>query len=346
MNRRLRRSFLVTLAVTALPLGAGAQALFRSEAPLELTLTTNLKEIVRERDSTELHWFGAELSYTDDKGVVRKLPTELKARGHFRRQARNCGFPPLFIRASKAARDSSILQGNPLLKIVTPCRPNQADYQQYILLEYMMYRTYEVILDVHHRTRLANITYKDSTDKVKPIVVTAFLLEIGEEVADQHKLKFSETAGALFDDVEPTTLNRLSIFEYWVGNTDWSLSALHNIEMLRDSLGTYTPVAYDFDWSGAVNARYSFPNPTLGIRTVRERLHRGPCRTAEEWAPTLAHYRAKRAAIDSVWAMPIAGLDPKSRADTKAYLDQLWPILDNPRLFSRAVVDVCQQQGN
>jgi hypothetical protein len=141
-------------------------------------------------------------------------------------------------------------------------------------------------------------------------------------------------------------LDRISIFEYWIGNTDWSLAALHNIEMMRKPDGDYIPVAYDFDWSGAVNARYAFPNPTLGIRTVRERLHRGPCKTAAQWAPTIAHYKSRRAAIDSVWAAPIAGLDPKRRADTKTYLDQLWPLLDNPRAFGRAVVDVCQRQGN
>ena len=346
MTRTLLRSFLVALLVGALPSGAGAQSIFRDATPLELTLTTNLRDLVRERDSTELRWFGAEMSYTDEKGVARRVPTELRARGHFRRQARNCAFPPIFIRASKTARDSSILQGNPRLKIVTPCRPTAEDYQQYILLEYLMYRTYSVLQEVHHRTRLANITYKDSTDRVKPIVVTAFFLEIEEEVADEHKLKFSETMGALFADVDSTALDRISIFQYWIGNTDWSLAGLHNIELFRKPDGDYIPVAYDFDWSGAVNARYSFPNPTLGIRTVRERLHRGPCRTAEQWAPTIAYYKSKRTAIDSVWALPMTALDPKRRADTKAFLDQLWPILDNPRQFGRAVVDICQRQGN
>lgn len=346
MTRMFLRLLLVAVALAPLARDASAQAIFRDEAPLELTLTTNLRDLLRERDSTELRWFGAEMSYTDANGTARRVPTELRARGHFRRQARNCAFPPLFIRAGRAARDSSILQGNPRLKIVTPCRPTADDYQQYILLEYLMYRTYSVINPVHHRTRLANITYKDSTDRVKPIVVTAFFLEIEQEVADEHKLEFSETTGALFADVDSSTLDRLSLFEYWIGNTDWSLAALHNIELFRKPDGDYVPVAYDFDWSGAVNARYSFPNPTLGIRTVRERLHRGPCRTAEQWAPTLAHYREKRAAIDSVWTMPVSGLDPKRRADTKAFLDQLWPILDNPRQFTRTVVEICQKQGN
>lgn len=340
------RSLALGLALAMCAPAADAQALFRDEKPLTIALTTNLRDLMRERDSTELRWFPTEMSYTDDKGVERKVAVELRARGHFRRQARNCGFPPLYIRASRSARDGTILQGNPRLKIVTPCRPGVADYQQYIYLEYLMYRTYSVLAEPHHRTRLVNITYKDSTDRVKPIPVTAFFLEIEEEVADEAKLEATETTGAVFADLVAEPLDRIGMWEFYIGNTDWSVSALHNIELFRNPVGDYIPVAYDFDWSGAVNARYSFPNPTLGIRTVRDRLYRGPCRTAAEWAPTIAHYQSKRAAIDSIWALPIEGLDVKKRDDSKAFLDSFWPILTDQRKFQRMIIETCQRIGN
>lgn len=339
------RRLVLLLGLSLLPTGAGAQALFRNSEPLTLTLTTNLRDLLRERDSTELRWFGAEMGYADSAGNAALVPVELRARGHFRRQARNCTFPPLFLRAGRAARDSSILRGNPRLKVVTPCRPAVAEYQQYIMLEYLLYRTYALVNEVHHRTRLINVTYRDSTDRVRPITVTAFLLEIEEEVADEHGVELVEMTGAVFDDVKPAVLDRLSLFEYWIGNTDWSLGALHNITLFRGADG-HVPVAYDFDWSGAVNARYSFPQSTLGIRTVRERLHRGPCRTADQWAPTLAHFQSIKGAVDSVWATPIAGLDDKKRADTKGYLDQVWPILADTRRFKREVIDACLRVGN
>lgn len=334
----------VASAATASP--ASAQAMFRDDAPLTLTLTTNLRDLLRERDSTSLRWFGAELAYDDSTGTMRRLPVELRARGHFRRQARNCAFPPLFLRSDRAARDGTILQGNPRLKLVTPCRPAADDYQQYIFVEYLTYRTYAIMNPVHHRTRLARITYRDSTERVKPITVTAFFLEIEEEVADEAQLTFTEQTGAVFGDVEPEALNRLSLFEYWVGNTDWSLGALHNISLFQTAQGGYVPVAYDFDWSGVVNARYSFPSEKLGIRTVRERLHRGPCRTLAEWAPVIAHFQSKRAAVDSLWATPLAGLEPKRQADGKSFLDQLWPILADPKRVERDLVKTCQKIGN
>ena len=342
----MMRSILIGFGLLLVVPDLGAQALFKEDAPLVMTLTTNLRDMLRERDSTELKWFGAEMQYKDEAGADVTIPVELRARGHFRRQARNCSFPPLFIRAPREVRDSSILQGNPRLKITTPCRPERADHQEYIYPEYLTYRTYAAIDSVNHRTRLAHITYRDSTDRVKPITVTAFFLEIEDEVADEHALKLVDTKGALFADVVQPVLDKLSIFEYWIGNTDWSLSALHNITLFQNEQMELVPVAYDFDWSGAVNARYSFPQANLGIRTVRQRLHRGPCRTAAEWAPTVAHYKAKRPVLDSIWTTPLEGLDPKPQADTKKWLDELWPILDDARQFKREVIDKCQPKGN
>lgn len=329
----------------AAPAAIDGQPLFRETSPLELTLTTNLRDLLRERDSTELRWFGAEMAYRDEAGV-RRVPTDLRARGHFRRQARNCAFPPIALRAGREARDGTVLQGNPRLKIVTPCRPGTADYQQYILVEYLVYRMYEALMPVHHRTRLARITYADSTGRVQPITATAFFLEVEEEVADEHALVLTEQTGALWNDVDPVSLDRLSLFEYWVGNTDWSLAALHNISLFRMKDGSHIPVAYDFDWSGAVNARYAFPNPKLGIRGVRDRLHRGPCRTAAQWAPTVAHFKSRRATIDSVWAAGVPGLDAKRQANVKEWLDTFWDVLDDERRFKREILDQCQPHGN
>ncbi|MDH5235891.1 MAG: hypothetical protein OEW77_13135, partial [Gemmatimonadota bacterium] len=264
----------------------------------------------------------------------------------FRRQARNCSFPPLYIRAAKEVREGTLLQGNPRLKITTPCRPDRDEYQQWILLEYLTYRTYAAIDSVNHRTRLAHITYQDSTGREKPVAVTAFFLEIEEEVADEHDLKLVETKGALFADVVTPILDKLSLFEYWIGNTDWSLSQLHNITLFQNAALQYVPVAYDFDWSGTVNARYAFPQANLGIRSVRQRLHRGPCRTAAEWAPTITHYLARKPVLDSIWATPLEGLDPKRQAETKKWLDELWPLLGDAGRFKRAVIDICQPKGN
>ncbi len=324
----------------------GAQELFKSREPLQVVLTTNLRDLLRERDSTALRWFGAEMKYRDASGAERVIPVELRARGHFRRQAGNCAFPPLFLRAERAVRDSSILRGNPRLKLVTPCRPGSSDYQQYIFTEYQVYQTYALLDPVHHRTRLIQVTYVDSTERVKPIAVTAFFLEVADEVADEHRLEHVETTGVTWEYIVPEPMNVISLFQYWVGNTDWSVAGLHNIAMFRNPAREFRPVAYDFDWTGVVNARYAFPNRALGLSSVRERRHRGPCRTAEQWAPTVALFQNQRAAIDSIWSTPLPGQDARPLANAKRYLDQFWPVLEDARQFRRQIIDECQPVGN
>lgn len=340
-------ALLAALLCCLVPERAEAQVLFRDEAPIAVSITTNLRDLTRERDSTRLRWFGAELKWTDSAGSERSMPVEVRARGHFRRQSSNCTFPPLFIRAGREARDGSLLQGNPRLKIVTPCRPASADYQQYIFTEYQAYKSYAVLDSIHHRVRLATITYADSANRMRPITVTAFFMEVDEEVADEHKMEVFEQQGALWDVFDGPYIDRISLWEYAIGNTDWSVSALHNIVMFRSAeTAAYRPVAYDFDWTGLVNPRYAFPNPSLGIRTVRQRVHRGPCRTAEQWAPTVAYFKERRAAIDAVWSAALPGQDPRRLAEAKAYLEEFWAVLDDPRRFKREVIDTCQPLGN
>ena len=165
-------------------------------------------------------------------------------------------------------------------------------------------------------------------------------------MADENSLEFVETTGVTWDFLVPDVIERISIFEYWVANTDWSVAGLHNISMLRTPDAVFRPVAYDFDWSGAVNATYARPNTFLGMTSTRQRRHRGPCRSAAQWAPTIAHFMSKRAAIDSVLTMPAPGQDPKKLEETKRYLDELWPILEDPRRFKREFIDECQPEGN
>lgn len=339
---------ILTLLASVLLLGtlAEAQPLFRETEPLKITLSTNLRDLTRQRDSTQLEWYGAEFRWQDTDGSEKVIPVELRARGHFRRQSTNCSFPPIYLRAEREVRDGSILQGNPRVKLVTPCRPGSGDYQQYILAEYQIYKSYEVIDSVHHRTRLAEITYVDSAGRMRPITVTAFFLETADEVADEYGLPLFESPGTTWHFIRNEVIDRLSLFQYMIGNTDWSVSGLHNIIILRDSSAQYRPVAYDFDFTGLVNARYATPPPQLGIRTVRQRLHRGPCRTAEQWAPTIAYFQERRAQLDSIWSTPLAGQDPRRIRDAQRYLAEFWEVLEDPRRFKREIIDVCRPDGN
>ncbi|MCC7054392.1 MAG: hypothetical protein IT355_14080 [Gemmatimonadaceae bacterium] len=331
----------VVLAATA-----QAQGLFRDTKPLLVTITTDLRAVVRDRDSTKFAPHPATLTYrTDSTSPPRSFPVTLRARGHFRRQARNCGFPPLKLEFARADARTTLFQGNDELKIATTCRPGSADYEQYVLAEYALYRHYQAVSPRHFRTRLARITYHDSTRASDDVVSWAFFVEEDREVAKRFASVVDTSRGALFRDLEPRQLAITSLFQYLVANTDWSISALHNVSLLRDSTGQVHPVAFDFDWSGAVNARYARPDARLEIQSTTVRLYRGPCLDAAAWRPTLARFLAARPAIEAVYDS-LPGLDPQRARTMRAYLGEFYRTISDPKLAQRALGSTCLPEGN
>ena len=331
------------LATTATP--TFAQRLFRTTTPVEITITTNLKALLKDRDSTKFQPHEAAFTYKDDNGQTVTIPVTLRTRGHFRRQARNCDFPPILVEFKKNAANKTLLQGNTRLKLTTNCKPKNNDYEQYVLAEYAVYRVYERLSPLHFRTRLARVVYNDSAAAMPSVTSWAFLTEDEKEVAKQVSLLPEKTKGAYFDDLETTQLATTALFEYMVGNTDWSIAGLHNIALLRDSTGNINPVAYDFDWTGVVNPRYAFPDARLGIKTVTERLYRGPCLTPAQWQPTFNRFLSARSAIDSIYKS-IPSLDAKLVKTAIEYYDEFFKTISEPRAAKHAVVDVCLPKGN
>ena len=108
----------------------------------------------------------------------------------------------------------------------------------------------------------------------------------------------------MFKDLDDQTLTRMMLFEYMIGNTDMSIWALHNVRLVQKPNRTLLAVPYDFDLSGFVHAPYAMPDRRLGLRSVVDRMYRGPCRTTDEFEAAAAPFRAKQtemlALIDSM----------------------------------------------
>src|SRR5213079_225449 len=79
------------------------------------------------------------------------------------------------------------------------------------------------------RARLAKITYVDSaTDKTIGTRYGIFL-EDDSDVARRMEGRTVQLPRVLFKDVDADTLETMMVFEYMIGNTDFSLYALHNV---------------------------------------------------------------------------------------------------------------------
>ena len=77
---------------------------------------------------------------------------------------------------------------------------------------------------------------------------------------------------------DPMSSARNAMFQYMIGNTDYSITYQHNEKLfyIDDKI---VPIPYDFDMSGMVNASYAvvsaINNKPLPITKVTDRLYRG-----------------------------------------------------------------------
>jgi hypothetical protein len=127
-----------------------------------------------------------------------------------------------------------------------------------------------------------------------------------------------------------------------IANHDWSIYALHNIRLVQVPNYVFMyPVAYDFDFAGLVNAPYAGPPPQLPIKSLRERLYRGPCRKIEELIPTLERFNQAR---DSLYAV-IQGqpeIEEGRVKDALRFLDGFFDRIKNPRDFNNVMGYACR----
>ncbi|HEX6944343.1 MAG TPA: hypothetical protein VF128_15550 [Gemmatimonadaceae bacterium] len=308
---------------------AEARALFAAETPVEIKLVGNFKVISKDRDTLSTKEYWGEVQMADANGGELKIPVQLRTRGHYRLANKNCQMVPLRLDFKKGEVKGTVFDGQDKLKLVTHCNSNPL-YEEYMIREYLAYKVHNLITPRSYRARMAKVTYVDSATGTPIETRNGIFMEHEDDVARRMEGEIFEVRGALFDDVDQAQILEVAIFEAFVGNTDWSLAALHNIRLVRQPNMNVLPVAYDLDFSGLVGTRYSTPDPRLGIRNVKERLYRGPCKEPEELVQFFSVYRDKKDAILKLYD-DTPGLDARYRGDAKAFLTQWFKMIDNPR---------------
>lgn len=321
---------------------APLKRLFTSAQPLEMTIETDLKAFTRTRERGAATRPGT-LTYADSAGQTVTLPIQMGTRGNFRLMARNCSFPPTRLVFDSTAR-KTLFAGQKRLKLVTRCQKNE-EYDQYILQEYNLYRVYNTLTPFSFHARLARVTFNDQQKKEDPITMWAFMIEDDGDMAKRNASAILDQKGALWDDLRGEELRTMSMFEYFIGNTDWSVGGLHNVKLIRDGNLDIRTVAYDLDWSGVISARYARPDPRLPIRQVRERLFRGPCMTEQQLATVAALFMEKKNAIYALYA-DLPALKPDVVKRTLEYYDDFYRTLADRRRSKREILETCQPHGN
>ncbi|MEP6618330.1 MAG: hypothetical protein ABJE47_03405 [bacterium] len=341
LQMSVRSAVLAGCALTAMAQASGAQAtadakkdtagtpkIFTSEALLPITLSTNIKQLRGDKSDTS-PYRAATIIYAGADGKPVSIPLRVKTHGIWR--LKHCDFPPLRLNFSNKTTKKTVFHDLEKPKFVNVCH-NTDSYEQYVLQEFQLYRIYQVLTPASHRARLLRVTYADSASGKEDATRYAFLFEDPDQLALRLGGKMIKTKGAIPDDIDPAQGAIAYLFEFLIGNTDFSFNGLHNGELVLKADGSnLVPVAYDFDFSGAVNAPYATVDPKLPIRRVRQRLFRGYCAFKADYPAAIALFQQRKDAIYALYHDELGKLiDPKVVRETLEYFDDFYKEIKTP----------------
>ncbi|MEO7369059.1 MAG: hypothetical protein ABIZ36_13970 [Gemmatimonadaceae bacterium] len=317
---------------------AESAAFYAAAQPLEMRLTTNLRRI-RGDKSENSPWRSATVTYSDASGIPVSIPTQIKTRGIWR--LKNCEFPPVRLNFKAESTKGTLLKGIDKPKLVSYCRNND-DYERYITQEMQLYRIFVLLTPASHRARLLRMSYADSATGKVQATRMAILLEEPELVAARLRGSLVNIKGAVPSDLVTYQDALTAVFQYLIGNTDWSTYALHNMELVQMEDGDHVPIPYDFDFSGAIDASYATVDPSLSVQRVRERLFRGYCHKPEDFAKVFSLFNEKKSAIYALYSDSIGSMLPKKTVDaTLKYFDEFYETINNPKRARYDIFDAC-----
>jgi hypothetical protein len=174
-----------------------------------------------------------------------------------------------------------------------------------------------------------------------------FVIEDEDDIGERLGLTGSKLNGIKVQQLDARQANLVAVYEYLIGNTDFSLilgpagsSCCHNAVLFSNGGAPFTPIPYDFDFSGLVDAPYAEPNPRFKLRSVKSRLYRGRCINNELLDGTFADFLAKEAEIRGL-VTDLEALDDKNRKEVTKFLDAFFEDISNPKLKERKFIKKC-----
>jgi hypothetical protein len=312
--------------------------LFDNNELLKVSLRFDITQFKKKRSDKD--YLDAILTYyTSEKDSVNKV-IKVRSRGEFRRSY--CEFPPLMLNFK--TKDTTIGEFSRInkLKMVTQCI---AGNEESLLREYLTYKLYNVLTDNSFRVRLLKVNYINTSNKKKKTISEyAFIIEPVDLLTRRLKAVEVKTTNLTQKNIKPEMMDRLAIFNYMIGNTDWSVPIQHNILILsqgnseRPDLGVIVP--FDFDFSGLVNTTYSSPFKDLKIKSVRERLYIGICRSKEVYKNALREFSDLKDEFYRV-INEFPYLKEKEKKDMISYLEGFFTGIDKRETIVNSMLYDC-----
>lgn len=335
MHFFFNRYFMLLLLVLGFRSATGQEIpLFNSDEALKVTIETDMKALLK-------------LSKEDkyQKAIMRVNDEELKigVRPRGNNRFETCSFPPITLNFKKSEFEDTTYNQLKKLKLVNACGL-PGHYEQYLLREYLIYKTFNLLSEYSFKVRLLELEYLDSEEKMKPIRRFGFVIEDQHMLARRKNAIMIKTKGLKDEVTERQQMVLISVFQYMIGNTDWQVAAQQNLKLLKlmqyDKPEPYV-IPYDFDYTGMVNASYAIPSDKLPIDRITERLYWGSCYTEKEFEETIAIFIAKKEAIYAQYEQ-FPYFEKYSRNHSESYLDSFYEIIENESSWKAEFMTNCQ----
>jgi len=313
--------------------------LFSVEEPLYLTLRLDVKALQKTRhqdayhDAVMIHMVGSEFQVTNS--------VQVKPREGMRQKY--CALPPLWLKIVNSGIKTDSLKDEFRMNMVVRCK-NVDQYESYVLKEYLAYKIYNIITPHSYRVRLVRLSIIDTGKSNKMTEDWAFLQEPDELMTLRLKGKMIANDALSMSGVNPEVINSLSMFQYMIGNTDYSVTGRHNLQILALNSGNpsgFLPVPSDFDYSGLVNADYAVPSEALGTNSVQERYYLGPCRPKQVHKETIQELARFEDEIME-YIKDFEYLDDTGKVDAIEYLDGYFNESKESWFIDRKIASTCR----
>ncbi|MBT8083999.1 MAG: hypothetical protein HKN35_10950 [Woeseia sp.] len=317
---------------------SNASPLFENDSTLDVTLSGPLGTLLDANDDT------MEMPFTlQADGVDHAI--EVRIRGKSRKRV--CDIPPLRLNFPSNGTEGTVFENQNKIKLVTHCKNTDASRVD-VVEEYAVYKIFSLLSDKSYQVRLLSLTYTDTDKILKETTFTGhgFAIEPASALAERIGGQQADAKGVVLSTLDARQAATVYIFQYLVGNTDWSLvmadaddTCCHNGDLYDIGTRRFF-VPYDFDLTGLVNARYAKPDPSLRISRVTQRRYRGYCIDPAELKTALIAIKARKPEIlDVVRSLPV--LSQKDIAKKVKFLEGFFRVAENEDKLIKSFDNKC-----
>lgn len=301
--------------------------LFFKEKPLHIDLHADYVNLLNDVSDKRIY-HDAKFSMKNPTNILGGIDVKLKTRGNFRRRKQTCNFPPLRFKFEKEKVEGTIFQGQNKLKYVSHCQNSKSNYEQHTLEEFLIYKMYNVFTDYSYKVRLAQVDFID-VNRLDTIQRYGFFIEDKSHLEDRigrQSLKFRNIKQY---QVLRSNILILSLFQYMIGNSDWDVPRLHNVDLMsvnEHSLPIAVP--YDFDWSAIINHEYFVPDPQIDQEAKYKRRFKSYRWTNEDFETAFASFHEHRDELISLIS-DFEFLEKENRLKMLVYISEFYDLISS-----------------